>query len=48
MESNPINKIKVRWNKYYFTIDKTASLKTISDLKYEIQNIPKFIQMSNY
>ena len=37
MESNPINKIKVRWNKYYFTIDKTASLKTISDLKYEIQ-----------
>ena len=30
------NKIKVRWNKNYFSLDKT-SLKTIADLKTEIQ-----------
>ena len=35
MESRS-NTIKVRWNKNYFSLDKN-SLKTISDLKYEIQ-----------
>ena len=34
MESN--NKIKVRWNKNYFSLDK-STLKNISDLKSEIQ-----------
>ena len=34
MESS--NKIKVRWNKNYFSLDK-STLKTIADLKSEIQ-----------